>query len=127
MKTIQRSIAALELLLIFPAALFMTALFSRSIQPQQYEPAHTAQQIVTWYAARPHLGLWTLLIALPLMVFSTGAVSLFRNWAKDAELRRATQQTFAAVRAHLATLIVAAATLAAGGILSIVVLHMLTD
>ena len=66
MKTIHRSVAALELLLVFPAVLFMTALFARNVQPPQYEPAHTAQQIVDWYAARPHIGLWVLLIALPL-------------------------------------------------------------
>jgi hypothetical protein len=127
MKTIKPSTAAAELLLIFPAALFMGALVVRSLQPQQYEPAHTAQQIVMWYAARPHLGLWVLLIALPLTVLATGCITLLRSWSDNAELRRATQQTFAAIRAHLATLFVAAATLAAGGILAIVALHMMTD
>ena len=101
----------------------MTASFRVPFNHSNMSCPH-CQQIVTGIAARPHLGLWTLLIALPLMVFSTGAVSVSdsrrRTPAGDAE-------TFAAVRAHLATLIVAAATLAAGGILSIVVLHMLTD
>lgn len=127
MKTVRRSIAAAELLLIFPAVLFMAALFLRDVQPLQYEPAHTAQQIVDWYAARPHIGLWILLIALPLTVLATGCVTLVRNWSTDAELRRATDQTVAAVRAHWATLFVAAATLAAAGILAIVALHLLTD
>ena len=58
MKTIPRFIAVLELLLIFPAVLFMSSLFVRSIQPLQYEPAHMAQRIVDWYAASPHVGLW---------------------------------------------------------------------
>ncbi len=125
MKTIKPSIAAAELLLIFPAALFMTALIGRELRPRQYEPARTAQQIVDWYAARPHVGLWILLIALPLTVLVTGSVALLRNWKDNAELRYATQQTLAAMRAHLATLFVAAATLAAAGVLAIVALHML--
>ena len=44
MVTIRRAIAAMELLLIFPAALFMAALVVRRLQPLQYEPAHAAQR-----------------------------------------------------------------------------------
>ena len=78
MKTILRSVAVLELLFVFPAVLFMTALFARSIQPLQYEPAHAAQRIVDWYAVRPHVGLWVLLIALPLAVVAIGSATLMR-------------------------------------------------
>ncbi len=127
MKAVRRSIAAAELLLILPAVLFMTSLFLRSVQPLQYEPARTAQRVVDWYATRPHLGLWVLLIALPLAVLATGCATLVRNWSADAELRCAAWQTIAAVRAHLATLFVAVATLIAGGILAIVALHLLAD
>ena len=123
----KRAIATAELLLIFPAALFMTALFVRNLQPVQYEPAHTAQRIVTWYAERPHIGLWVLLIALPLAVLVTGFATLLRRWRDEVELRRAAWDTFAALRAHLSALLVAGATLAAGGILGIVALHMLTE
>lgn len=45
-KYANASIATIELLLVFPAVLFMTALFMRNVQPEQYEPAHSAQQIV---------------------------------------------------------------------------------
>jgi hypothetical protein len=38
MNTFKRAIAAAELLLVFPAVLFMTALFVRNLQPLQYEP-----------------------------------------------------------------------------------------
>ena len=69
MRAIKRTIAAAELLLIFPAALFMIALFMRNVQPQPMEPAHTFQQIVMWYSARPHIGLWVFLMGLPLAVF----------------------------------------------------------
>ncbi len=127
MKTIQRSIAALELLLIFPAVLFMTALFARSVQPQQYEPAHTAQRIVGWYAARTHVGLWLLLIAFPLAVLVTGSIALVRNWRDDPALREAARSAIAALRSHLAAFFVAAATFTAGGVLAIVALHLLTD
>jgi len=123
MKSIQRSVAAAELLLIFPAVLFMTALLVRNVQPERYEPAHTAQRIVTWFAARPHVGLWVLLIALPLAVLIIGCVTLLRRWKGSAELRQAARQ----VRAHLATLLIAAATLTAGGVLAIVALHVLTN
>jgi hypothetical protein len=126
-KPIKYTLAAAELLLIFPATLFMTALFMRNVQPQQFEPAHTAQQIVNWYAARPHLGLWVLLIALPLAVLVTGCGTLLRRWSHDAELRQATRQTVATLSAHLSPLLIAGATVIAGGILAIVALHVITD
>ena len=127
MQTLKRAIAATELILIFPAALFMTALFVRNVQPLQYEPAHTAQRIVMWYAARPHVGLWVFLIALPFVVLVTGCATLLRSWNDDVQLRQAAAQAFTALRAHLAMVFVAAATLTAGGVLAIVTLHVLTD
>jgi sterol desaturase/sphingolipid hydroxylase (fatty acid hydroxylase superfamily) len=127
MKTIKRSLAAAELLLLFPAALFMTSLVVRQFEPAQYEPARTAQQIVAWYAARPRIGLWLLLIALPLTVLATGCATLLPVWRGNAELRNGTRQSLAALRANLATCIVALATLAAAAILAIVALHVLTN
>jgi len=127
MKVARSSLAAAELLLIFPAVLFMTALFVRNIQPQQYEPAHTAQQIVMWYAARPRVGLWILLIALPLTVLVTGSISVLRRWLDDAELRQAARGTLATLAAHLSTVLISAATITAGGALAIVAVHVLTD
>lgn len=126
MKTMKPAVAATELLLVFPAALFMTALFVRNLQPQQYEPAHTAQRIVDWYAASPHVGLWLLLIALPLVVLFLGVVTLARNWKADAALRQAAQQVAQNIRGHVATLLVTLATLTAAGILAIVALHLIT-
>lgn len=127
MRTTKHAIATTELLLIFPAALFMTALFVRNLQPLQYEPAHTAQQIVSWYAARPRIGLWVMLIALPLTVLATGCATLFHRWSHEAELRQAARDALAIVRKHLAALLVAGATVTAGSVLAIVALHMLTD
>jgi hypothetical protein len=127
MKTILRSLAALEMLLIFPATLFLTAVFMRSIQPLQYEPARTAQHIVDWYSARPHLGLWMLLIAFPLAVLLIGSTALAREWRRSSALRNAASQALVILRTHAATLLIACATTVAGGILAIVGLHVLTD
>jgi len=127
MTTNKRATSAAELLLIFPAVLFMTSLFVRGIQPQQFEPAHTAMRIVDWYAARPHLGLWLLLIAMPLTVLISGCAFMLRSWKSNAELRQATRQSFQTVRVHFATVLVAGTTATALGILAIVALHMITD
>jgi hypothetical protein len=127
MKTIPRFLAALELLLVFPAVLFMASLFARDIQPIQYEPARSAQLIVDWYAARPHIGLWILLIALPLAVLSIGLAALLREWRRDEELREATLKVLALIRSHASALLIAGATTAAGCILAVVALHVLTD
>lgn len=121
-----RIIASLQLALIFPAVLFMTALLLRSLQPQQYEPARSAQQVVLWYAARMW-SLWILLLALPITVLVAGAATLLWSWNRDTALPSAARQLLAAIRSQWAMLVVAAATLTAGGILAIVVLHMLAD
>jgi len=127
MRTIKRTIAATEWFLVFPGALFMTALVVRSLQPRQFEPAHSAQRLVDWFSARPHLGLDLFLIALPFAAFVVGCSALVRGWSRDAELRRAALATVAGIRAHMATLFIAGATLVAGGILAIVAVHMITD
>lgn len=126
-KFTRRILAATEWLLIFPALLFMTALFVRNLQPMQYEPARTAERIVSWYALHGRIGLWVLLIALPLVVLIVGCVALLRSWKDDDELRLVACQTLAAIRRHLASLLVAVATLAAAAVLAIVALHVISD
>jgi hypothetical protein len=121
MNTTKRAVA--QLLLIFPAILFMGALVVRQLSPLQNEPAHTAHRIVMWYAGRVWT-LWVLLITLPLAVLVTGCVTLARDWRDDLELRQAAQQTLSAIHADRAMLFVAAMTLTAGVILAIVAIHM---
>jgi len=123
----RRSLAALELLLIFPASLFMAALFVRNVQPPSYEPAHSAQRLVDWFASHTFLALDMFLIALPFAALVIGGTAVLRSWRNDAQLRNAVLQTAAIVRAHLAALLIAAATLVAAGILGIVALHVITD
>lgn len=121
MNTVRRAIATTELLLILPATLFMTALVARALYPLGSEPAHTAERIVQWYAERQWT-LWILLVALPLAVLVTGCATVVPTF-KQGDAR----QTLAAIRAHPATLFIAAATLTAGVFLVIVVLHMLAN
>ena len=120
-------LAGAEVLLILPAVLFMTALFMRNVQPVQLEPAHTAQQIVSWYAARPHVGLWLFLMAFPLAVLVSGCATLARRWRYDAELRQATKQIITAFQVHWETAMITVATVAAAGVLAIVALHVASD
>ena len=127
MKTVKRSLAAVELLLIFPAALFMTALFVRELEPLELEPARTAARIVTWYSGHAHLGLWVFLMALPFIVLVSGFVTLLQSWKTDAELRSAAHSAFVALRTQWAAFVVAAATAGAAIILAIVALHVLTN
>jgi hypothetical protein len=116
-------IAFLQLVLIFPAALFMAALVVRNFGPLKYEPAHTAQQIVMWYAGKG----WTLrvlLFALPCMVLLTGCVALgTRNL--DSELLGA-QRPLASGRPRWPVRLVSVTTVASAGILAIVGFHVLT-
>jgi uncharacterized RDD family membrane protein YckC len=127
MPAIRRYIATLEFLFVFPASLFMISLFLRNVQPAPYEPAQTARRLVDWFSARPLLGLDIFLIALPFIALVIGCATVIRTWRSDAQLRQAAMQTFAAVRAHLAALLIVLATLIAGGILAIVALHIITD
>jgi hypothetical protein len=127
-KASQRTVIAIaELLLIAPAVLFFAALLARSIQPIQYEPAHTAQQIVDWYAARPRVGLDLLLVTLPFVALAAGCALVARAWKQDAGLRQTAGQVVSAMRTHLAILLIAIATVAAGSILAVVAVHIAAD
>jgi len=122
MKAIKRTIAIIELLLVFPAALFMIALFLREVQPL----AQTGR-LVEWFSHHVVLGLYVFLIAMLLAAFVVGCGIVVRGWRSDAEFRRATLEIIAAVRAHVASLAIAVGTLVAGGILAIVAMHMITE
>lgn len=126
MKTWTRVTPAAQLLLIFPAVLFMGALVVRNLSPLQAEPARTAQQIVMWYAGRMWT-LWVLLIALPLAVLFAGCMTLRRNWTGGAGLLQGAKQALAVTRANGGTLVVALLTVTSAVILMIVGLHMLAD
>ena len=110
MNTNKHTVAAIELVLIFPAALFIMALLARQLQLLH----DNAQQIVMWYAARGWT-LWVLLLGLPFTVLIIGCVTLLQNWKTMTE------------RSHVANLIIAATTLTAGVTLAVVIIHMLMN
>jgi len=121
-----RVIAVMELVLIFPSVLFMTALVLRNFLPVQYEPARSAQQLVMWYAGRMWT-LWFLLLGLPPIVLVSGCAELLRSYNRDIVPPHTSHKSLARVRAHLSFLFIAATTLMAGVILAIVVLHVLAN
>ncbi len=116
----------MELVLISPAALFMIALTLRHLQPLQYEPAHSAQQLVMWYAVRMWT-LWVLLFGLPLIALVVGCSELMRDWNRDTVVPLKSQKPLVMARAHLASRLIATTTLISGVILAIVVLHVLAN
>jgi hypothetical protein len=122
MRTIKPAVAAFELLLVLPAALFMTALFLREVQPL----AQTGR-LVDWFSHHVILGLYVFLIAMPLAALVVGCVIVLLCWRSDMEFRRDTLAIFATARAQWAPLVVAAATLMAAGVLAIVALHLITE
>jgi hypothetical protein len=120
--TNKRIIAVTELMLTFPAALFLAAVVARYLQPLQY----AAQQIVTWYADRLWT-LWVLLIGLPFAALLTGCVTLLGSANGGPNKAQSARQSSASIFASLSTRIIAAATLAAGLILAVVALHVLAN
>ena len=122
LSTIRRTLLGVQLVLIFPAALFMASLLMRDSQ----EPAHTAQRIVLWYSGRLWT-LWVLLIGLPLIVLVAGTAALLWSWQEDAELQQTARRLVTAIHAQLVTLLITVVTLTAGCVLAVVVVHMLAN
>ena len=102
-----RFAAALEVLLILPGAVFMAAVFMQGA----FAHPRNAEALVTWYGARAWT-LWLLLILLPMAALVAGSVTLLRR------------ESLTVLRAHFATFVVTATTVAAAAILAVVVLHM---
>ncbi|HTX92463.1 MAG TPA: hypothetical protein VMC09_14725 [Anaerolineales bacterium] len=111
MKVNTRLIAVIQLVVLVPAGLFMSALVIRSLAPGG--PASLAQGIVDWYAGRIWT-LWVLLIALPMSALLAGLAALLAGWNEIVEKR-------------MAALLVAAETVASLAVLSVVAVHMLMN
>ena len=126
MRIPTRGFAAMELALIFPASLFMIALLVRDLQPLQFEPAHTAERIVTWYSQRMWTP-WLLLLAMPFAVLISGCAALLGSSNVAVELPHSARHSPALMSAPLTTLFVAAMTLTAASFLVIVLLHTLAN
>ena len=107
---------AAALACIVPAAFFMGALIVRNLSSLQNEPARIAQQVVDWYAGRMWK-LWALLLGLPLAALAVGCSVLTQNWNCHTDAVQFARQSLA----------IGLITIAAGGILAIVVLHVLAN
>ena len=114
MRTSTRLVAAIQLALIFPATLFLTAvLVAAGDQPPKYDLARFAQMLVDWYSAHS----WTpivLLLTMPLASLVAGGFTL----------RRTVGNSLAAFSASVSTLLVGWATITSVGILGVVALHV---
>jgi hypothetical protein len=117
-----RVTAAVELALIAPAALFLTAVLVGAGDPPQHDLALVAHRIVAWYAGRGWT-LWLLLVAMPVTAVAGGAAALFRA-SPDPDAADYPQLTLASVFEPIATLLVGWATLTAAAILIVVALHV---
>ena len=100
----------------------MTALFLREVQPL----AQTGL-LVDWFSRHVVVGLDLFLIVMPLAAFVIGGAMVLRSWRSDTEFRQAALEIFATVRRHVASLLIAGATLLAGGIFALVAMHMITE
>lgn len=116
----------MQLALVVPAALFLTAVLVASGRGPQYDLARFAQRIVMWYSARIWT-LWLLLLALPFAALLTGGATLLGRWNRDFGLPHNARQSLAMIPAPVATLLIAGTTLISAGIVAIVVLHMLAN
>ena len=114
-----RFIAAVELILIFPASLFLIAVVARHFEPL----GNPARQIALWYAYR-FWTLWVFMLTMPLAALLIGCVTLLRNQSGGIEERQTIKQRFMAIRKSVPKLVIAVSTLAAGTILVIVAVHM---
>jgi hypothetical protein len=120
--------AALEWLLMLPAAVFLSAAAFRGLQPVQHEPARTCAAIVAWTVAHvSRLGAAILFLGMPGVVVLAGGGTLLRIWRADATLRQDSAMTFAILRRHLTVGLLTAAVLLAGAVLAAVVVHNVTD
>ena len=126
MRILIRAVAAMQLALLIPAALFLASVLVGAGHPPQYELAHAAQGLVVWYSARTWT-LWLLLLALPLAAIISGGATLLWTWNYDAELPPLVRQSLANIPAPVATLVVAGTTMTSAGILAVVALHMLAN
>jgi hypothetical protein len=118
-------IAIWALALVFPAVLFVTALYVRQLQPLHSDPARTADRIVTWFARHPQLGLWVLLVLLPLTAFILGSSALLRTWGDNPELRYYAWRALSEIPEHMPSLLIGVATATSGCVLAMITAHLM--
>jgi hypothetical protein len=118
----KRAVAAMELFLIAPAALFMVSLFLREVQPLVH-----SGRVVEWFTHHLVLGLYVSLFSMPLAAFIGGCTVLLLSWRNDPQFRTAASKLLIVAKDQWASLLVVAATVVAAAILFSVALHLLTE
>ncbi len=118
--------AAAGWLMLLPATAFLAAAALRLLQPRRFQPAHTAWIISEWAASHlSHLAAAGVFLGLPGMVLIVGGGSLWVEWARDQALRQDAANAVAILRQQLGAFCLAAAVLLAGGILTVVITHLI--
>ena len=120
-------IAACTLTLVCPSVLFVVALMLRQVPPPHSEPARTSERILKWYAAHPQLGLWVLLLLLPLSAFVLGSATLLRTWGDNPQLRHYAWRALLEIPEHWPAMSVGVATVLSAGMLMMVTSHLFRD
>lgn len=120
-------VAVWVLALVAPAVLFITALCVRQWSPPGTRPARTAELIVTWYAAHPQVGLWVLMLLLPLSAFTLGGAALLRTWNNNPELRYYAWRALSEVPEHMPAVLIGVATCMAAGVLTMITTHLIRE
>jgi hypothetical protein len=84
-RRIENAAALTAALLVLPALILLASAAIRLMQPTAYEPAHTADEIVTWFGS-VH-AVWAALIIGPLVALPLGIAATWQRLFADAELR----------------------------------------
>ena len=84
-RRLETTAAFAALLLALPAVVLLTSAVVRVMQPVQYEPAHTADAIVTWFATLQTGGV--VLVVCPLLALVSGTLAVWGRLAEDGDLR----------------------------------------
>lgn len=117
-----------EWLLVLPAAVFFAAAALRLLQPPQYEPARTSWLIFEWTTAHiSRAGAAALFLGLPGVVVLAGCLALLRRWRQDNALRQDVAAMLAGLRRYAVIALMTMATLLAGSILTVSVVHIIMD
>jgi hypothetical protein len=117
MSASTRVVAVIQIALISPAALFLTAvLVAAGDQPPRYDLARFAQSLIDWYSVRAWT-LFLLLLTMPLACLITGSITLLKSAGRS----------LVGLTTPIATLLVGWATITSAGVLGVAALHMLAN
>ncbi len=84
-RRIENGAALVAALLILPALILLSSAAMRQMQPAAYEPAHTANAIVTWFGSL-HVVRAALIVG-PLVALPLAVAAMWRRLSADAGLR----------------------------------------